>query len=55
VPLPDDTSCAGTYLLTGGTGFEIKSVQGKRVTVRNYPFVGGEDIVIPHSLWFGPD
>jgi hypothetical protein len=58
-PLPADSvvaglppfSSAGVCLLTGETGFEIESVEGKVLTVRDYPFEGGEEIVIPNQAW----
>lgn len=50
-PLPPEASVMHAYLLTGGTGFEIEAAQGATLTVRDYPFVGGEEIVIPHAAW----
>ena len=49
-PLPADSAVAGAYLLTGETGFEIESVEGKLLTVRDYPFEGGKEIVIPNQV-----
>lgn len=50
-PLDGEGPPAGAYLLTGGTGFETEAVQGTRLTVRDYPFVGGEELTIPSSVW----
>jgi hypothetical protein len=50
-PLPGDSAVAGSYLLTGETGFEIESVEGKVLTVRDYPFEGGKEIVMPNQAW----
>ena len=51
-PLPQAAARPGAYLLTGGTGFEIESAQGNRLTVRNYPLVGAEEIAILNSAWY---
>ena len=51
-PLPAGISPVRAYLLSGETGFEIEAVEGRSLTVRNYPFVGGEEIVIPNAVWF---
>jgi hypothetical protein len=49
--LPEGTRCEGAYLLSGGTGFEIESVEGKTLRVRDFAFVGGEQIAIPSAAW----
>ena len=46
-PLPDGDDLAGTYLLAGDTGYEIESVEGARITVREYEVQPCEEIVIP--------
>lgn len=51
-PVPEAAALTGSYLITGDTGFEIESIDGTRLTVRNYPFVGGETVVIPQWTWY---
>ncbi|MDH7568777.1 MAG: hypothetical protein QHJ73_04240, partial [Armatimonadota bacterium] len=46
-PLPGGASLVGRTFLTGETGFEIAAVEGKTLRVRDYPFVGGEEITLP--------
>ncbi len=46
-PLPAGEGLTGAYLLAGGTGYEIESVDGPRVTVREYEVQPCEEIVIP--------
>jgi len=53
-PLPDGRALEGSYLLTGRTGFEIEKAEGATLTVRAYPFVGGDEITIPSALWLAP-
>ncbi|MEN6346403.1 MAG: heparinase II/III family protein [Armatimonadia bacterium] len=51
--LPAEVAKSGVYLLTGDTGFEIAALEGNRLTVRDYPFEGGEEIVVPGAVWTG--
>jgi hypothetical protein len=50
--VPRELALTGSYLISGDTGFEIEAVEGARLTVRNYPFVGGETVVIPQWAWY---
>jgi hypothetical protein len=49
-PLAADVAQPGRYFLTGDTGFEIEQVAGRRLTVRSYPFEGGQELVIPTAV-----
>ncbi|MHB8995326.1 MAG: heparinase II/III family protein [Armatimonadota bacterium] len=51
-PLRGAEGLPGSYLLSGETGFEIEAVDGRKLTVRNYPFVGGEPITVPLAVYF---
>ncbi|NPV47136.1 MAG: hypothetical protein HPY69_09250 [Armatimonadetes bacterium] len=51
-PVPEASALAGSYLITGDTGFEIEAIEGAQLRVRDYPFVGGETIVIPQWAWY---
>jgi hypothetical protein len=51
-PVPEASALAGSYLITGDTGFEIEAIEGAQLRVRNYPFVGGETVVIPQWAWY---
>jgi len=48
-PLPEDAARPGRYFQTGETGFEIEQVEGRRLTVRSYPFVGGQELTLSAS------
>jgi hypothetical protein len=50
-PLEAVDGLPGTYLMTGETGFEIEAANGRTLTVRNYPFVGGETVTIPLGVY----
>ncbi len=49
-PLPADMARSGRYFLTGQTGFEIEHAEGNQITVRSYPFEGGESLLIPSEV-----
>lgn len=50
-PLEAVDGLPGTYLMTGETGFEIEAANGRTLSVRNYPFVGGETVTIPLGVY----
>jgi len=43
---------AGGYLLCGGTGFEIATVDGRQVTVRDYPVPEIKQVEVLHGTWW---
>lgn len=51
-PVTGPQALKGAYVLTGSTGFEVDSIEDDRLTVRSYPFVGGEQIIVPSAVWF---
>jgi hypothetical protein len=54
-PLPPEAAQPGRYFLTGGTGFEIEQVEGRRLTVRSYPVEGGKELALPtEACWSEP-
>mgnify|MGYP001007362154 CR=1 FL=1 len=54
-PLPAEATRPGRYLLSGETGFEIEQVEGNRLTLRSYPFVGGQELMLPAEVcWDRP-
>ncbi|NOZ20397.1 MAG: hypothetical protein GXP25_04830 [Planctomycetes bacterium] len=52
-PLSEGMSLKGSTFLSGGTGFEIDRVKGKDVFVRNYPFEGGKEFILPRGAYVG--
>jgi len=50
--LPAKMARPGRYFLTGRTGFEIEKFDARRLTVRSYPFEGGEELTIPAEAYF---
>jgi len=49
--LPANVNAVGLYLLADETGYEIESVGGDSVTVRDYPAIDCERITILNSAW----
>lgn len=49
---PNDLSKPGSYLLVGDTGYEIESVSGSTLTVRDYPATESDTITLLHSIEF---
>jgi len=45
-PLPAGIGQAGAYLLTGGTGYEIQSTTKDSITVRDYPAIPSEQVMV---------
>ncbi len=62
-PLPPDLATPGSYLLSSGptplsedaprpqTGFEIESATADSITVRDYPPVDCDEVILLHSKW----
>ena len=52
VPYPD--ALPGTYLLAADTGYEIESASEKTITVRDYPAIACDRIVLLNAATFAP-
>jgi len=50
--LPDPDALPGTYLLCAGTGYEIESASEKSITVRDYPAIACDRIVLLNATTF---
>ncbi|MBN1291619.1 MAG: heparinase II/III family protein, partial [Candidatus Latescibacteria bacterium] len=46
VPVPLEYGVPGTYLLADDTGYEIESVSGNVITVRDYPAIECDEVVV---------
>ena len=50
-PLSAELAQPGGYVRSGQTAFAIETVEGRRVTFRDFPFEGGKEIVAPSAVW----
>jgi len=50
--LPDGSATPGQYVLSGGTGYEIESVEPRRITIRDYPASDCDELTLLNdALW----
>jgi len=52
-PVPEGLDFTGSYILAGDTGYEIESVSGNTITVRDYPVSECTEVTILNSVWYG--
>jgi len=50
--VPADLRAQGTYLLAADSGYEIESHAERSVTVRDYPAIECDHVLILNSVWF---
>ena len=50
-PLDNGLHATGSTILAGDTGYEIESVAGRSVTVRDYPGISCGNVTLVHSAW----
>ncbi len=51
--VPADLAIEGAYVLAGDTGYEVASVDGNAITVRDYPAIECDSISVINSAWLG--
>jgi hypothetical protein len=50
-PIPGGSVKKGMYILAAGTGYEIESVNGNIITVRDYPAVKCDTVSVINTAW----
>lgn len=50
-PIPGGSVKKGMYILAAGTGYEIESVNGNVITVRDYPAVECDSVSVINTAW----
>ena len=50
-PLGNGPPASGSYLLAGDTGYEVQSATDRSITVRDYPAIACESVVLVNSAW----
>ena len=50
--LPASLTTPGAYVRSARTAFEIQSVEGSALSVREFPFEGGEEVTATSQVWF---
>ena len=54
-PLPAEMVRPGMYVRSGETAFAVEKVEGARITVRDFPFEAGDQIVASNAVWFAQE